>query len=913
MSVFTRKSVLVPALIFLSAINLVAQIKSDFTANADGWTAPNSSTGLISYNGTGGNSGGYVSAVSVNIVLGAGTLPVPLYFVAPAKFMGNQSSYMNGTILFDLQQSSTGGTAVQMAEVSISNGTTTLYYYPATPFAPAVTPAWSSHSVSLNENSGYWKTADASTATSATDAQIAAVLTSLNSLQIRGRFRSTVTTGGMDNVILMPPITITTQPSTIAVCEGATATLTTAASGNPSLTYQWQKLNSTPVAIIWNNVTNGGGYSGATAATLSVNTTGNFGAGTYRCRISGTGADDVYTSSAVIGINLLPVAPTVTPGSACSSSPVTLSAAGGTNGQYRWYTVATNGTAIAGQTNATYTTPSLTTTTTYYAAINNGTCESTRTPVTATINTSPTAPSTSGNSSCGPATLSLTAIGATNGQYRWYTVATNGTAIAGQTNASYTTPSLTTTTTYYAAINNGTCESTRTAVTAIINTLPTAPGVSGSASCGPAALTLTATGATNGQYRWYTVATNGTAIAGQTNSTYTTSALAATTTYYVAINNGTCESTRTAVTATINTPPTAPATTGSASCTPASLTLTASGGTNGQYRWYAVATNGTAIAGQTNSTYTTSALAATTTYYVAINNGTCESTRSAVTATINSIPNPPSVTGNSSCSQGSLTLIASGGTNGQYRWYTVATNGTAIAGETNRSYITPSLATTTTYYVAISNGACESTRVAITAAIGGATCNNNPPAIEPVPISAPIEGKVTLNLAALISDKDNNLDLSTLKIVVPPASGASATIDSKFNLILDYEGISFSGTEKLTIQVCDLAGACTQNELSVEVVGDVIVYNAISPNNDGKNDFLFLQYIDVLQDTKKNKVTIFGRWGDVVFEVSDYDNKTKIFKGLNDGGSELPSGTYFYKIEFTGNRKTANGYITLKR
>jgi gliding motility-associated-like protein len=453
---------------------------------------------------------------------------------------------------------------------------------------------------------------------------------------------------------------------------------------------------------------------------------------------------------------------------------------------------------------------------------------------------------------------------------------------------------------------------TSTAIITIIP-LPAPPTTTGSSSCTAASLTITAAGGVAGQYRWYTVPSGGIAIAGQTNSTYTTPLLAVTTTYYVAINNGTCESARTAVIATINTPPVAPSTTGSSSCTAASLALTAAGGAAGQYRWYTVPTGGTAIAGQTNSTYNTPVLAITTTYYAAINNGICESTRTAVIATINTPPPAPITTGSSSCTAASLTLTAAGGAAGQYRWYTVPTGGTAIAGQTNSNYTTPLLSATTTYYVAINNGTCESTRTPVVANIAEPGCGNTPPVIQSVPITTQINGKITLNLVALIADSDNNIDLSSLVIVSPPASGASASIDNSFTLIIDYTGISFSGIENITIRVCDIFSACADQTFSIEVIGDIEIFTGLSPNNDGKNDIFFIQYIDLIPETQKNKVTIFNRWGSKIFEVSDYNNTTNVFKGLNENGSELPSGTYFYKIEFGSSRTMETGYLTIKR
>ncbi len=710
----TLSILLAVAMLCCFATTSNAQVSSDFATNADGWTTPNDADGTIAYSATGGNPNGFVFGTPFSFNLGAGTVYVPYTFDAPAKFTGNKSAYLNGTLRFDLQSSTTGASA-QRAEVVITNvAGSGIYYFPTTPFQPPSAPAWQTFSVSLSATTGFWKTTNSATGTAATQADILNVISSINTLSVRGLHRDANITSRLDNVTLMPPIVVTTQPTSTSVCLGNNATMTVAATGNAAITYQWQFESP---ATVWNDLTNTGGYSGVTTNTITINTTGNFGAGNYRVKVSGTAADDVFTNSATVAIIPLPTAPTTTGNSACGSASLSLSASGGTAGQYRWYTVASGGTAIVGQTAATYTTPLLAITTTFYVAINNGTCESNRTPVTATINTIPSAPGATGASACGPSSVTLTATGAAASQYRWYNVPTGGTAIAGETNATYVTPVIGGTTTYYVSINNGFCEGARTAVIATINTLPTAPGATGASACGSSALTLTASGGSAGQYRWYTVPTGGTAIAGETNATYVTPVITLTTTYYVAINNGTCESTRTAVVGTINTIPTAPGVTGNASCGSAALALTASGGSAGQYRWYTVPTGGTAIVGETNATYTTPLLTLTTTYYVSINNGLCESTRTAVTATINTIPTAPTTTGASACGSSALTLTAAGGTAGQYRWYTVPTGGTAIVGETNATYLTPVLTLTTTYYVSINNGVCESTRTSVIATI----------------------------------------------------------------------------------------------------------------------------------------------------------------------------------------------------
>ena len=356
------------------------------------------------------------------------------------------------------------------------------------------------------------------------------------------------------------------------------------------------------------------------------------------------------------------------------------------------------------------------------------------------------------------------------------------------------------------------------------------------------------------------------------------------------------------------TPPAAPTVANGNRCGNGTITLTASGASGSQvYRWYV--DNVTATILFTGASFTTPSLNATTTYYVSIfDPATCESNRTAVTATINSVPASPTVTGATGCSpNASVTLNASGGTSGQYRWYTVPTGGTAIVGQTNSSFITPSLSATTTYYVSIDNGTCESTRTAVIATIQAC---NTPPTIATQPLSTPI-GSITkpLNLIPLITTF-NNSSISSIAITVPPTSGAKAIIVNGF-LTIDYTGIAFSGTDKLTLRACDANGNCATQEFSIEVFGDIVIYNALSPN--GANPTFVIQFIDAIPETKNNLVTIFDRWQNEVWRGENYNNTSVVFRGIGEGGNHLPTGTYFYKIEFASGKKMKTGFISLKR
>jgi gliding motility-associated-like protein len=189
---------------------------------------------------------------------------------------------------------------------------------------------------------------------------------------------------------------------------------------------------------------------------------------------------------------------------------------------------------------------------------------------------------------------------------------------------------------------------------------------------------------------------------------------------------------------------------------------------------------------------------------------------------------------------------------------------------------------------------------------------NTPPVLENATKTTQIGTTVTVALNQLISDPDDNVDLSSLRIVQQPSSGAIAEIDANQNLIIDYTGVNFTGTDNLIMEVCDDLGDCAQNLITITVEntsGEIAIYNAVAPNSSGDNRFMRIHYLPT-----GNKVSVYNRWGDKVFEVEDYDSDIpgKRFDGLNESGKPLPSGTYFYTIEIP-DRSKITGYLTLKQ
>jgi hypothetical protein len=199
---------------------------------------------------------------------------------------------------------------------------------------------------------------------------------------------------------------------------------------------------------------------------------------------------------------------------------------------------------------------------------------------------------------------------------------------------------------------------------------------------------------------------------------------------------------------------------------------------------------------------------------------------------------------------------------------------------------------------------------------------NTPPVFPNTTRSVNSGANISLSLATLISDAENNVVLSTLEITNSLASGASASI-AEGQLTIDYTGITFSGTESLQLQVCDIANACAGSTFTIEVINQtpeesIIVYNAVAPKGSSELN----RYLHIANLPENNSVTVFNRWGDEVYHMNGYSNETssRRFEGSNKNGNALPSGTYFYKIEYqrtsgSGAKQSdvLTGYLSLQQ
>jgi hypothetical protein len=100
---------------------------------------------------------------------------------------------------------------------------------------------------------------------------------------------------------------------------------------------------------------------------------------------------------------------------------------------------------------------------------------------------------------------------------------------------------------------------------------------------------------------------------------------------------------------------------------------------------------------------------------------------------------------------------------------------------------------------------------------------------------------------------------------------------------------------------------------SFSIQAAIKIYNGVSANADGLNDFFLLDCIDTFEN---NNVQIFNRDGTKVWEADGYNNQDVRFTGVSNVGNkqrELPVGTYFFIIDKGDGSQLINGYLELVR
>lgn len=121
------------------------------------------------------------------------------------------------------------------------------------------------------------------------------------------------------------------------------------------------------------------------------------------------------------------------------------------------------------------------------------------------------------------------------------------------------------------------------------------------------------------------------------------------------------------------------------------------------------------------------------------------------------------------------------------------------------------------------------------------------------------------------------------------------------------------GSTLVEYHAIDDAGTTVTCSFQVQVAyGVVSVAQVVTPDGNGVNDEWILSNIEKY---KTNRVTVVDRWGSVIFTAVGYNNDNVVWKGQNQRGGIVPTGTYYYtlSVEMGKNRIEKQGFIELVR
>ncbi|WP_374950431.1 gliding motility-associated C-terminal domain-containing protein [Mucilaginibacter sp.] len=695
------------------------------------------------------------------------------------------------------------------------------------------------------------------------------------------------------------PADPTVASATQTVCNGSSATLTVS---NPvaGITYRWYDSPSQTTVL----------FTGTTFVTGPITATTNF----FIAAFNANGCGSSNLAQVQVRVQDAPDAPAVANGNAvtsCAGSVATLTIGNPQAGYtYRWYSVATAGTPLF--TGTSFTTPVLSSSTTYYAeAVNESGCASTiRTRVDVTVVPAPVTPVlTPGAVTINygqTATIGISAPQAGT-TYNWYVTETGGTIVF--TGNSFTTPALTTTTTYYVEAVAGSCTSpTRGQVTVTVNA-PVPPDVTVTPPTRTVAIgqttTFTASSTTpNATFNWYNAPTGGTPIF--TGPTFTTPPVTANVVYYAEATDpatGAVSTPRATGTVNLATPPnvvvTPPTRTVLAGQT---TTFTASSTTpNATFNWYTTPTGGTPVF--TGATLTTAPVTANTIYYaeaVDPSTGAVSAPRATGTVTLEMPPSiavtPPTRT---ITTGQTTTFTASSTTPGAtFQWFTTPTGGTPVF--SGPTFTTPPLSAGVVYYAEATDpatGAKSTVRATGTVTVNAAT----PPNIVVTPPTRSIASGESTTFTASSTTEGAVFNWYTTPTGGTPIFTGATLSTPALNADVIYYAES-------TDPVSGLKSA-TRATATV-TINDVVVFvpNAFSPNGDGNNDVLFYYGSNI----QKATFSVYDQWGELQFRSTSLNSGWDgTYKGRNQ-----PVGVYVYYIEATMNSGTVvkkKGTVTLLR
>jgi gliding motility-associated-like protein len=562
-------------------------------------------------------------------------------------------------------------------------------------FLVAATGTGVSYKWQVNTGSGFANINNGSqyTGTTTTTLTVVAPAYAMNGYQyqciVSGNCVPATATSTAATLTVNPVAAVTMQPANVSSCQGSTVTFSVGATGT-GIGYQWmQKVGSG----MFSAVSNGGVYSGAQTATLTLTgITTAMNTNQYLCVLT-EGSCPINTDSASLTVNAQPVLVITNPGAVCAPGTVDITAPAVTAGS------STYGGTLTYWKDAAATMPlsgpaAISVSGTYYIRVATSPVCYAIMPVTVTINPVPVLTINNPAPVCYPGTIDLTAPAVTAGSSGGlgYTYYTN----AGATSTLSNPNAVAVTGTYYIKGTAATTCYTVKSVNATINALPVAAiSYAGTPYCATGVATVTQTGVGGGNYS----STTGLSINSSTGTVDLVASTAGTYTVTYAFSNGTC-SNMTTTTIKINPLPVAAISyAGSPYCATGTASVTQTGVAGGTYS----SNTGLSINSSTGAINLAASTAGVYTVTYAFSNGTCPNTTT-TSVTINALPVASILyAGSPYCATGVATVTQTGVTGGVYS----STTGLSINSSTGTINLAASTAGTYSVTYNFNNGTCS--------------------------------------------------------------------------------------------------------------------------------------------------------------------------------------------------------------
>ncbi|MCK5839008.1 MAG: gliding motility-associated C-terminal domain-containing protein, partial [Bacteroidales bacterium] len=190
---------------------------------------------------------------------------------------------------------------------------------------------------------------------------------------------------------------------------------------------------------------------------------------------------------------------------------------------------------------------------------------------------------------------------------------------------------------------------------------------------------------------------------------------------------------------------------------------------------------------------------------------------------------------------------------------------------------------------------------------------NNPP------VAIDDYDTITKNMPRIIDVLANDYDtdgyIVDIKILNHPLQGTAKIMADKtvlyspFNDYLGFDNFDYMIYDDGNPSLSDTASVfllTIEDDIFSEL--PFLIYNALTPNADGKNDYWKIKGIELFPD---DIIIIMDRWGEIIAEIENYDKAANRWEGKNKMGEMMPNGTYYYFIKLSMYDTLYKGWVLL--